>query len=326
MNRYKYFILEAKINSAEGFGHPSTNSNTDRAPRKNTKKPTKEELGRWRARSDEFRKNYLEKHPNSKFKDVPVRGNIITRSKKVSSKPWAKEMAVRGSQTLKDLGLRGKNISYVAAKTAASSIHRFINSKNREAFSSKAAKVFNNYRSKLKPEDREELDREAEEINKSPHAPSRTLLRKAGKGLIFGLVGLAAGAAMYSGVIPADIAVYLGVKVLDTSFEAARHSLREPLSTFIVANSISKFFDSKDSDEYAESVVEKLNDKGIKPDSQNTEEDSMINNKVTDTENINETDEEKLKRIVMNKLGPSFDPSKYYLDENENLKLKSRKT
>lgn len=316
MNRYADFILEAKLNAAPGFGRPPASANT--------KKPTKEELARWRARSDKFREDYLKKHPNSKFKDVPVRGSIVTRSKKISSKPWAKEMTEHGVQALHDLGLRGNKIKYATGKIAATALHAFIKTKNRTHLVEKATQAFKNYRDKMKPEDRKELDKEAEQINDSPHGPSRTILRKAGKGLLFGMIGLAAGAAMFSGVVPADIAVFLGVKVLDSAFEATKHSLHEPLSTLIVANTIHKFFNSRDSDDYAEEILQKMKQKGIEPDEDSKDGDNLHDNEEdTKTE---ESEEEKLKRIVTEKFGPSVPVDKYYLDDNGDLKLKSRKS
>jgi hypothetical protein len=298
-NPYKSFILQAEaLNSASGFGHPKTDQ---KGPTKKTQKPTKEELGRWRARSDKFREDYLKKHPNSKYKDVPARGSIVTRSKKISSKPWAKEMAEHGVQALHDLGLKGKKLAFVTGKVAATSLHKFINTKDRSGFADKAKTAFSNYRNKLKPEDQQALDKEAEDINNSTQPPSRTILRRGGKGLIFGLVGLAAGAAMFSGIIPADVAMFLGVKILDSAFETVKHSAREPLSTLIAANTIHSFFRNKDSDEYAEDVLDKAKRKGHTPE---------------------ESSEDKLKRIVKERLGSTFNAENYYLDDSDNLKRK----
>jgi hypothetical protein len=329
MNQYKSFVLEAKLNAAAGFGHPDTSASK---PTRKVVPPTKEELARWRARSDSFREGYLKKHPNSKFKNVPTKGSIITRSKKVSSKPWAKAMAEHGVQALKDLGLQGKKIKYVAGAVAATALNKFVKAKDRKTFIEKAKTVFNNYRNKMKPEDRKELDEEAEHINNSDVPPSRTLLRKGAKGLFIGLVGLAAGAALFSGIVPADIAVFLGVKVLDTAFETVKHSVREPLSTLIAANTIHGFFHSKDSDDYAEDTLAKMKAKGHNPEESDEDAgDNLHDNESDETdksesakkpEEPKESDEEKLKRIVKERLGSTFDPSKYVLDKDGNLKRK----
>lgn len=314
MDRYREFILTAKSARAKPKFSPSS-SGFGPPPQKPAEKATREEIARWRARSEGYRKDYLKKHPNSKFKDVAPRGSIITRSKRLSNKPEAREMVSRGAEFLLGLGLRTSKTSVEKAQASLKSVRGFLKAKDREPYETKANDMFKKHFSKLSKSDQNDIENETKDILNNPRErPSKIFDRKGRQGKLPALIGVALFAAMFGGLmlVSPDIAMYLGVKALDMAVESVRTTVSEPIPAFLAAKVATSFFKSRDADEYAESIERKAS-KRYDPNNDLDEEPSEP---TTPEENPD------IKNEVSKKLGDSFDPNKYEQDEAGNLKRK----
>jgi len=286
MNIYREFILEARgsAQGTSGFGRPQ---------RVNNRKPTKEQLANWRGRSEAWQKSYLEKYPNSMFRDQPKRGSILTRSKKLSQSIDAKEMVSKTTDYLRSIGVKNKGNNIQHAKTAIKNIRNFLNTGNRNDYISSATEKFKSFMSKLSKKDQLEAEDETKAILAAPSVkPSKTLSKRGKKGIIIGLVGLAVGAAVFGGVatgfLPPDVIAFMGVKALDAAVESIRGLVGDGggITALLAGSVISDFFRSKDSDDYVRGVEDGLRKKVGDVDDEEEETEKTNNNASSSTNNV----------------------------------------
>lgn len=336
---YSNFILEAK--QAPGFGKP--------ARPKNKKKPSKEQLARWFSRSDAWREDYLKKFPRSMFKDVKATGkgkekdtSVLSRSRKLSKSSTAMALVSGASEALKQWGMKGGKATREKAKVMHRSVQDFLK-KDRSDTIEHAKGLFDKYRAKLSRKDREDIDEEAQKIANRPGTKASKILAGT-KAKLPALIGVAIKLAMLGaiagGVVPPDVVAYLGVKALDGAIEAFRGTLDQGsggIATFIAGQAITNYLRSKDSDEYAGQISEKLDkryklkddeeendvkekDNQAAPVADKKEEDTT---KVENTETVKPSPEEDKD---LKKLGIKLDPALYEQDENGNWVRKKRGT
>lgn len=302
MDKYKEFILLARNNGTGGVAAPGFG-----APKKSKRKPTKEQLAKWRSKSDSEQESYLKKYPNSMFKDLPRRGSIISRSKKISRSSTAIALAQEATDTLKDWGVKGKKLTTSAAHSMIKSANEFLK-KDRRSYIETANNNFKKFMSKLSSSDKNAVDDEIKEIVKTGHKPSRTIIRKKLKGALPALIGLAlAGAAfgaMATGFIPPEAIAFIGVKAIDAAWDSIRHVTHESggITAIVTGSIIKDYLNSKDSDEDVEKTKEKLEKQHGSPE----EEKEPV------------TDVKPEDKSTVKDLGFEIDKSKYEQDAEGN--------
>lgn len=304
MNKYNAFLLEARGeaggSTAPGFGAPK---------RENKKKPTKEQLARWRARSESDQAAYLKKFPNSIYKNAPKRGNIITRSKKISRSPTAVALTQQAADVLESWNVKGRAFGKKAAHTMVNNANAFLKG-SRQKFVEKATNTFDNFKKRLSKSDQGAAEEEAEAVTKTALKPSRTFSSKKLKGVLPSLIGLAIAATVFGGLatgfIPPQAIAFIGVKALDAAWDAVRHVTSESggLTALVAGSVIKDYLNSKDSDDDIENTKGKLEKKFGKPDTEEEDdEEEPKENKETDT---------------TKDLGFQLDTSKYEKDDKGN--------
>lgn len=306
MNKYNTFLLEARGEAggikAPGFGAPI---------RENKKKPTKEQLARWRARSESDQAAYLKKFPNSIYKNAPKRGNIITRSKKISRSPTAVALTQQAADVLESWGVKGKAFGKKTAHTMVNNANAFLKG-SRQKFVEKATNTFNSFKKRLSKSDQGAAEEEAEAVTKTALKPSRTFSSKRLKGVLPSLIGLAVAATVFGGLatgfIPPEAIAFIGVKALDAAWDAVRHVTSESggLTALVAGSVIKDYLNSKDSDDDVENTKSKMEKKYGKPDDEPSEEEEK-----KEEPPAKETDTTK-------DLGFQIDTSKYEKDDKGN--------